>query len=134
MSIPFGFGYTAKTAGLDPKLRPPRLVPPFWQLLGFSVFFGAGGYMIEQGDVLNGSGVLSAWSLTYVTFATLPALRHMHRSPLSMLLSASVVGMGLGIYANYYFDKASWRGAIPGLLPKPKASSPDHESKGILHV
>ena len=51
-----------------------------------------------------------------------------------MLLSASVVGMGLGIYANYYFDKASWRGAIPGLLPKPKASSPDHESKGILHV
>ena len=39
--------------------KAPRLIPPFWQLLGFSVFFGTGAYMIDHGDVLNGSGVIS---------------------------------------------------------------------------
>lgn len=34
-------------------------LPPFWQLAGFATFFGAGGYMIDQGDTLNGSGTVT---------------------------------------------------------------------------
>ena len=96
-------------------------MPPFWQLLGFGAFFGAGGYMIREGDALNGSGVVTAWSLTYLSFATLPALLGLHRSPLAAVLSLAVGTLGLGVHGSYYFDKASWRGAIPGLLPPPRA-------------
>ncbi len=120
MSMPFGFGQAIKMAGNEAAKKAPRLIPPFWQMLGFSVFFGTGAYMIDHGDTLNGSGVISAWSLTYVTFHTLPKLRWLYRSPLSLLLSTAVTGMGLGVYANYYFDKSSWRGAVPGLLPQPR--------------
>ena len=59
MSMPFGFGYAIKTAGNEAAKKAPRLIPPFWQLLGFSVFFGTGAYMIDHGDVLNGCGVIS---------------------------------------------------------------------------
>lgn len=61
-----------------------------------------------------------AWSLTYLCFKTLPVLPYLWRSPLSLAVSTSVTGIGLGVYGNYYFDEASWRGAIPGLLPEPK--------------
>ncbi|WFD32267.1 hypothetical protein MSPP1_003312 [Malassezia sp. CBS 17886] len=114
-AMPFGLGHAARTAGQ--KAPPPRLVPPFWQLLGFGVFFAAGGYMVDAGDVLNGSGVVTAWSLTYLTFKTLPVARHLPRSPVNTVLSASIAALGLGIYGSYYFDQASWRGAIPGLIP-----------------
>lgn len=116
--MPFGFGHAQRAAA-----RPtttPRLIPPFWQSLVFGVCYATGGYIIEQGDTLNGSGVITAWSLMYVTFKTLPVLRYLPRSPLALLMSASVSGIGLGVYGNYYFDAASWRGAVPGLLPAPQ--------------
>jgi hypothetical protein len=37
----------------------PRVLPPFWQLAGFAAFFAGGGYMIEQGDALNGAGTVT---------------------------------------------------------------------------
>ncbi|KAL4403026.1 hypothetical protein ACI68E_000808 [Malassezia pachydermatis] len=117
LAMPFGFGHALQTAKKEVRQRLPRLVPPFWQSLGFGFFFAFGGYMIDQGDVMNGSGVITAWSLTYVTFKTLPILRYLHRSPLSLLLSLSASGIGLGVYGNYYFDETSWRGAVPGMTP-----------------
>lgn len=76
--------------------------------------------MISEGDPLNGSGVVTAWSLTYLTFNTLPVIPRLVRSPLAAIVSAGVATLGLGIHGSYYFDKASWRGAIPGLLPPPR--------------
>lgn len=58
MSMPFGFGTALKTTSKN-MAKVPRLIPPFWQLLGFSVFFGTGAYMIDHGDILNGSGVIT---------------------------------------------------------------------------
>ena len=46
MSMPFGFGQAIKMAGNEAAKKAPRLIPPFWQMLGFSVFFGTGAYMI----------------------------------------------------------------------------------------
>lgn len=94
---------------------PFRVVPPFWQLAFFAAAFGTGGYMIDQGDVLNGSGVVSAWSLTYLLFKTLPSVRQLGRNPMALGLSAAVVSLGLGVHGSHYFDRTSWRGAIPNL-------------------
>lgn len=58
---PFGLGGDALKAA-SATAKPVRIVPPFWQLVGFSGFFALGGYMIQEGDVLNGSGVVTgAW-------------------------------------------------------------------------
>ncbi|WFD07131.1 hypothetical protein MVES1_002488 [Malassezia vespertilionis] len=91
VAMPFGLGHVASAA------KVPRLVPPYWQLLGFGGFFSGGGYIISQGDVLNGSGVVTAWSLTYLTFKTLPTLPWLYRSPLSLCLSLAVGSIGLGV-------------------------------------
>lgn len=94
---------------------PLRTVPPFWQLAFFAAAFGAGGYIIDQGDALNGSGVVSAWSLTYLLFKTLPSVKQLPKNPLALSLSTAVLTVGLGIHGSHYFDRTSWRGAIPSL-------------------
>ncbi|SPO23617.1 uncharacterized protein UTRI_03854_B [Ustilago trichophora] len=94
---------------------PLRTLPPFWQLAFFAAAFGTGGYMIDQGDVLNGSGVVTAWSLTYLLFKTVPSVKQLPRNPLALSLSAAVLTLGLGVHGSHYFDKTSWRGAIPSL-------------------
>ncbi|EPQ25955.1 uncharacterized protein PFL1_06411 [Pseudozyma flocculosa PF-1] len=92
-----------------------RAVPPFWQLAGFAALFATGGYIIDHGDALNGSGVVSAWSITFLLFRTLPTLKLLPRSPLALALSTSVATLGLGVHGCHYFDQTSWRGAVPGL-------------------
>lgn len=41
------------------SLKKPSSLPPFWQLAGFAVAFGGGGYIIDQGDILNGTGTVT---------------------------------------------------------------------------
>ncbi|PWZ03761.1 hypothetical protein BCV70DRAFT_142636, partial [Testicularia cyperi] len=94
---------------------PPRPIAPFWQLAFFALAFGGGGYIIDQGDALNGSGVVTAWSLTYLFFKTGPTFRQLGRNPLALALSSGVLGLGLAIHGSYYFDKLSWKGAVPAL-------------------
>ncbi|KIS69072.1 uncharacterized protein UMAG_10366 [Mycosarcoma maydis] len=94
---------------------PLRVIPPFWQLAFFAAAFGTGGYIIDQGDALNGSGVVSAWSLTYLLFKTIPSIKQLPKNPLAFLLSSSVLSIGLGIHGCHYFDRTSWRGDIPSL-------------------
>ncbi|GAK68446.1 uncharacterized protein PAN0_098d6702 [Moesziomyces antarcticus] len=94
---------------------PVRTLPPFWQLAFFAAAFGTGGYMIDQGDHLNGSGVVTAWSLTYLLFKTVPVARQLPRNPLAMSLSVAVLTLGLGVHGSHYFDQTSWKGAVPSL-------------------
>lgn len=73
-SAPFGFGQAllpteAPTTAPARSGRPGgallpassgiRALPPFWQLAGFAVFYAGGGYMIKEGDSLNGSGTIT---------------------------------------------------------------------------
>ncbi|TKY88526.1 hypothetical protein EX895_002514 [Sporisorium graminicola] len=98
------------------QMQPPlRTVPPFWQLAFFAAAFSTGGYMIDQGDQLNGSGVITAWSLTYLIFKTAPSLKQLPKNPLALSLSAAVLSVGLGVHGSHYFDRTSWRGAMPSL-------------------
>ncbi len=110
---------------------PLRTVPPFWQLAFFAAAFGTGGYIIDQGDALNGSGVVSAWSLTYLLFKTLPSVKQLPKNPLALSLSTAVLTVGLGIHGSHYFDRTSWRGAMPSLtgLTADAEASPEGRSR-----
>ncbi|SJX63287.1 uncharacterized protein SRS1_14108 [Sporisorium reilianum f. sp. reilianum] len=106
------------------QMQPPlRTVPPFWQLAFFAAAFGTGGYMIDQGDQLNGSGVITAWSLTYLIFKTAPSIKQLPKNPLALSLSSAVLAIGLGVHGSHYFDRTSWRGAIPSLAGASEAAT-----------
>lgn len=123
---------TQRAASASASHAPLRALPPFWQLAFFAAAFGTGGYMIDQGDVLNGSGVVTAWSLTYVLFKTLPSVKQLPRNPLALSLSAAVVTLGLGVHGSHYFDRTSWRGAIPSLSSPDGAANAPHSSGRLL--
>jgi hypothetical protein len=40
-------------------LQRPSTLPPYWQLVGFAATIAGGGYIIGQGDVLNGAGTVT---------------------------------------------------------------------------
>ncbi|SAM82227.1 uncharacterized protein UBRO_04777 [Ustilago bromivora] len=104
-----------RAASASASSAPVRTLPPFWQLAFFAAAFGTGGYIIDQGDALNGSGVVTAWSLTYLLFKTAPSIKQLPSNPLAAALSTAVLTIGLGVHASHYFDRTSWRGAVPTL-------------------
>ncbi|KDN46795.1 hypothetical protein K437DRAFT_268018 [Tilletiaria anomala UBC 951] len=101
-------------------------LPPFWQLAGFSAVFAGGGYMISAGDSVNGSGTVTAWSLMYLFFHGFSGLRGGgggvggRVQPLALLLSAGTLTLGTLVHGSYYFDRTSWRGAVPGMVDTSK--------------
>ncbi|KAE8264245.1 hypothetical protein A4X03_0g1090 [Tilletia caries] len=110
---------------------PLAALPPFYQLVGFSAVFAGGGYIVKQGDSLNGSGVMSAWSMLFLFFRLIPSLRpRAPAQPLPFILSSSTLAIG-SIYAAHYFSRTSWRGAAPFTPPPaPKAAARNAEKKG----
>lgn len=42
-----------------------RYMPPLWHLIGFSALFAGGGYIIGQGDTLNGAGTVTGESAVH---------------------------------------------------------------------
>ena len=59
-------------------------------------------------------------------------LRSLPRSPVGLALSGGVAFLGLTLHGCYYFDKASWKGAIPGLIPPPRTDdTPAQTDKAI---
>jgi hypothetical protein len=57
---------------LGPQLKTATALrgslPPLWQLAGFATFFGTGGYMIDKGDSLNGSGTITGKIICFFAF------------------------------------------------------------------
>lgn len=51
------------------QAAPVRALPPFWQLAGFAALFATGGYMIDKGDSLNGSGVVTGRLSSFICLA-----------------------------------------------------------------
>ncbi len=94
-----------------PTLASLRAMPPYWQLAGFSAVFAGGGYMIAQGDPINGSGTVTAWSLMYLAFNSRYALKH----PVGAALTLGTLVLGTGVHGSFYFDRKGWKGAVPGM-------------------
>ncbi|KAI0940390.1 hypothetical protein AcW1_005139 [Taiwanofungus camphoratus] len=52
---------------LASSVIPPRpTIPPIMHRIGFGVIFLGAGYVLSTGDARNGSGITTAWSLTYL--------------------------------------------------------------------
>ena len=68
--------------------------------------------MIQQGDPINGSGTITAWSLLYLFFNTKSAFRH----PISAVLGVSTLTLGTAVHGSFYFDRQGWQGAVPGMM------------------
>ncbi|KAK0549206.1 hypothetical protein OC844_006906, partial [Tilletia horrida] len=93
-------------ASLAAAARAPiAALPPFYQLVGFSATFAGGGYIVQQGDTMNGSGVMTAWSMLFLFFRLIPSLRpRAPAQPLPFILASSTFGVG-SIYAAHYFTR-----------------------------
>ncbi|KAL9939123.1 hypothetical protein V8E36_001936 [Tilletia maclaganii] len=116
-------------SGIVAAARAPlSALPPFYQLVGFSAIFGGAGYIVAQGDSLNGSGVMSAWTMLYLCFRFIPSLRlTAPGEPLPLVLSLSTMAVG-STYAAHYFSRTSWRGAVPFTPPSPVSRSVTHKT------
>jgi len=76
-------------------------IAPFIHRVGFAFVFGGAGYAISTGDVRNGSGIATAWSLTYL-FLNLRKSLKAPRNPLSLAMSGGAMACA-GIYGTEYF-------------------------------
>ncbi|KIK96095.1 hypothetical protein PAXRUDRAFT_32603 [Paxillus rubicundulus Ve08.2h10] len=92
----------AVSAFLPPTLlRPNAYFPPYLHRVGFSVIFGGAAYVLSTEDVRNGSGITTAWSLTYLVLhlkKSLGAPRH----PLTLAMSGGAAGCA-ALYGTEYF-------------------------------
>lgn len=59
--------FTASLKKAFKSKRPVTPLPPFYVLVSMAIVFGGGGYIIDQGDVLNGSGTVSGKYLRQVS-------------------------------------------------------------------
>ncbi|KAF9235560.1 hypothetical protein BU15DRAFT_51267 [Melanogaster broomeanus] len=84
-----------------PLLRPNVYFPPFLFRAGFTGVFGGAAYVLSTGDARNGSGIATAWSLTYLLLhlgKSLKAPRH----PLTLAMSGGAAACA-ALYGTEYF-------------------------------
>ncbi|KAK0547082.1 hypothetical protein OC846_005011 [Tilletia horrida] len=108
---------------------PISALPPMYQLLGFSAVFAGAGYIVQQGDSYNGSGVMSAWTAFYLFFRLVPSLRPKAAAqPLPFLLASSTLAVGSIYAARYFTQTPSTADVVSGSRYKPNKSSHSHPS------
>ncbi|TDL30099.1 hypothetical protein BD410DRAFT_759300 [Rickenella mellea] len=83
-----------------PSNRFPHL-PHFSQRFGFSLIMSGAAYVLSTGDSRNGSGIATAWTLTYLFWNARRSFR-VPRSPPSMLLTTATAACAT-LYGTEYF-------------------------------
>ncbi|KAH9947190.1 hypothetical protein B0H21DRAFT_739992 [Amylocystis lapponica] len=98
----------AMQAGSPSKDRLASIVRPYSQsplnhilVLMSSFIFAGAGYVLSAGDARNGSGISTAWSLTYL-FLNLRKSLMPPRSPVSLALTGATVASSV-LYGSEYF-------------------------------
>ncbi|KAG1730030.1 hypothetical protein EDB19DRAFT_1897122 [Suillus lakei] len=82
-------------------VRPNVYFPPYLHRVGFSLVFGGAAYVLAAGDARNGSGIATAWSLTYLFL-------HLRRSlkppfyPITFAMTAGTAACA-ALYGTEYF-------------------------------
>ncbi|KAG1811618.1 hypothetical protein EV424DRAFT_1349556 [Suillus variegatus] len=82
-------------------VRPNVYFPPYLHRVGFSLVFGGAAYVLAAGDARNGSGIATAWSLTYLFLH----LRRSLRPPFYPITLAMTTGTAAcaALYGTEYF-------------------------------
>jgi len=95
------------SALFPPRLHARTFTPPFVLRIGFGAIFAGAGYVLSTGDSRNGSGIASAWSLSYFIleqFALgLERSLRLPRSRLSLALSGATAATGILYGREHYF-------------------------------
>ncbi|OAX37456.1 hypothetical protein K503DRAFT_742721 [Rhizopogon vinicolor AM-OR11-026] len=82
-------------------VRPNVYFPPYLHRVGFSLVFGGAAYVLAAGDARNGSGIATAWSLTYLFL-------HLRRSlrppfyPMTLAMTGGAAACA-ALYGTEYF-------------------------------
>ncbi|KAI6166398.1 hypothetical protein EDD17DRAFT_56764 [Pisolithus thermaeus] len=88
-------------------LVPPAVLgqnvyfPPYLHRVGFSFVFGGAAYVFAAGDHRNGSGIATAWSLTYLFLHLRKSLKA-PRHPLTLAMAGGTAGCS-ALYGTEYF-------------------------------
>ncbi|KZT06553.1 uncharacterized protein LAESUDRAFT_714280 [Laetiporus sulphureus 93-53] len=83
-------------------LVPPRPeIPPLLLRACFGAIFTGAGHVLSCGDARNGSGITTAWSLTYLLINLRKSLTP-PRHPVSLALSGATLASA-AIYGTEYF-------------------------------
>ncbi|KAI8077307.1 altered inheritance of mitochondria protein 19 [Gilbertella persicaria] len=75
----------ATLAALPLAVKKSPGVPSMFQSMAFSAIFGGAGYVIHVGDSENGSGIATAWCLSWSFLNAKTALKSMKPVPLALL-------------------------------------------------
>lgn len=107
-SIPC-FGLSALFFGsalFPPSLRAQTFTPPFVLRAGFGAIFAGGGYVLASGDSRNGSGIVTAWSLSYFVLEQFllgfQRSSRLPRSKLSIALSSATAATAVLYGTEHY--------------------------------
>ncbi|KAI5999835.1 hypothetical protein F5J12DRAFT_269378 [Pisolithus orientalis] len=76
-------------------------LPPYLHRVGFSFIFGGVAYVFSTGDHRNGSGIATAWSLTYLFLHLRKSLKT-PRHPLTLAMAGGAAGCA-ALYGTEYF-------------------------------
>jgi len=94
------------SAIFPPRLRARTYTPPFVLRIGFGAIFGGAGYVLASGDSRNGSGIATAWSLSYLVLEQfslgLQRSLRLPRSGLSLALSGATAATAM-LYGTEHF-------------------------------
>ncbi|KAI5993426.1 hypothetical protein EDD15DRAFT_2548053, partial [Pisolithus albus] len=88
-------------------LVPPAVLgqnvyfPPYLHCAVFSLVFGGAAYVFAAGDHRNGSGIATAWSLTYLSLHLRKSLKTL-RHPLTLAVTGGTAGCA-ALYSTKYF-------------------------------
>ncbi|PCH40688.1 hypothetical protein WOLCODRAFT_136943 [Wolfiporia cocos MD-104 SS10] len=87
---------------LASSLIPPKPhLPPLMHRIGFGAIFAGTGYVLSCGDAHNGSGMTTAWSLTYL-FLNFRKSLTTSRSAVSLALTGATLASSV-LYGTEYF-------------------------------
>jgi len=95
------------SALFPPDLRARKFTPPFVLRVGFGAIFAGAGYVLASGDSRNGSGIATAWSLSYFVLEQfslgLKRSVRLPRSRLSLALSGATAATAILYGTEHYF-------------------------------
>ncbi|KAG2351460.1 hypothetical protein BDR07DRAFT_1444165 [Suillus spraguei] len=82
-------------------VRPNVHFPPYLHRVGFSLVFGGAAYVLAAGDARNGSGIATAWSLTYLFLHLRQSLK-LPFYPTTLAMTAGTAACA-ALYGTEYF-------------------------------
>ncbi|CAN6619003.1 hypothetical protein TRVA0_007S02586 [Trichomonascus vanleenenianus] len=94
--------------------RKPNFRPAKGSILGFGTAFALGGFIIYDGDLTNGAGFASAWSILYLMVNGKPALKSMRPWPVAI---SGLVAFNAINYGRKFFFPARHPARPPPTLP-----------------